>query len=168
MVKPDETTCPACAETIKAAAIKCKHCGHEISQAEMAARAKKAAEDTKGGAIGCVILLVGALLLISMCSGGEGSEGTKVADAKDKQAGFHCLSGWDGSHREFVESVKAGLRDPSSFEHIETRVTPNVDGQHTIFMDYRARNGFGGMNVGRAVGTFDNASCAASAPIMAE
>lgn len=80
--------------------------------------------------------------------------------AENKRKGFHCLSGWDGSHRGLVESVKASLRDPSSFEHIETRITPvDKESQHTIILKYRAKNGFGGMNVELATGVIDSASC---------
>lgn len=83
---------------------------------------------------------------------------TKVAD---KQAGVHCLSKWDGSHEEVVELVRAGLREPSSFEHIQTRVTQiKADGQHGLLMDYRARNGFGGVNVHTATATYRNDNCA--------
>jgi hypothetical protein len=57
--------------------------------------------------------------------------------------GFRCLSAWDGSSADMIGSVKAKLRDPSSFEHITTLVTPaNAKGQHRIVMEYRARNGF--------------------------
>jgi hypothetical protein len=31
--EPDEKTCPYCAETVKAAAIKCKHCGSDLATA---------------------------------------------------------------------------------------------------------------------------------------
>ena len=73
--------------------------------------------------------------------------------------GFHCLSGWDGSHSDFVAQVKRGLRDPDSFEHIKTSVSAKKDGWHAIAMDYRAKNGFGGMMVGHAVGTYLNFNC---------
>jgi uncharacterized protein (DUF1684 family) len=79
---------------------------------------------------------------------------------EERRSGFHCLSSWDGSHREFRNAVRDRMRDPDSFEHIETRVTPvDEDGMHTIIMQYRARNGFGGMNVGTALGQYRNAGC---------
>jgi len=79
--------------------------------------------------------------------------------AEEKRKGFHCLSGWDGSHRDIVRATKKQLRDPKSFEHIETRVTPVKDFKHTLYMNYRAKNGFGGMAVGTVVATYSNASC---------
>lgn len=84
--------------------------------------------------------------------------GGSAEDAAERAAGFHCLSSWDGSHSEVVRLVKGELRDPDSFQHIETRVTP-VDGQglHSFTMEYRARNGFGGMNVGVSTGAYVNA-----------
>lgn len=81
--------------------------------------------------------------------------------ASDRSAGFHCLSKWDGSHDDVVKLVKRGLREPSSFEHIETRVTPiKANGQHGLIMEYRARNGFGGANVQTATATYRNNDCA--------
>lgn len=80
--------------------------------------------------------------------------------AEDKRYGFHCLTGWDGSHRPFSNAVKAMMRDPESFEHIKTTVGPVDDkGLNSINMQYRARNGFGGMNVSVAVGVFSNDTC---------
>jgi hypothetical protein len=79
--------------------------------------------------------------------------------AENKRKGFHCLSSWDGSHRDIVRATKKQLRDPKSFEHIETRVTPVKDFKHTLYMNYRAKNGFGGMSVGTVVATYSNASC---------
>lgn len=61
-----------------------------------------------------------------------------------------------------ADLVKSNLRDPESFEHAETRITPVVKGKHTIIMQYRARNGFGGMNAETAMGTIDNATCSAT------
>jgi len=86
-----------------------------------------------------------------------------LADAEERSKGFHCLSSWDGSHRDFRDAVKSMMRAPDSFEHIETRVTPVAnDGTHTILMEYRAQNGFGGMNVATAVGTYRNSDCRAT------
>lgn len=93
----------------------------------------------------------------------EAEAAAAAKEAADRKAGFHCLSRWDGSHLDFVEDVRDSLRDPNSFEHVETRVTPVDDeGRHMLVMTYRARNGFGGMNVGRAVAQVDNATCEAT------
>lgn len=97
----------------------------------------------KPWAIACVLFWIAAL----GCSGSE-----------DADAGFHCLSSWDGSHPEIVQLVRGELRDPDSFQHIETRVTPVSDqGLHSFTMEYRARNGFGGMNVYASTGEYANA-----------
>ncbi|WP_338608073.1 hypothetical protein V6617_16830 [Pelagibacterium nitratireducens] len=97
--------------------------------------------------------------------GGSGSTGsqavsTRAAEqAEDERKGFHCLSSWDGSNRALVDTVKNSMREPGSFEHIETRITPVNNGQHTIIMEYRGRNGFGGMSVETATGTLSNNGC---------
>ena len=83
--------------------------------------------------------------------------------AEEQRKGFHCLSAWDGAHRDFRRDVKNMMRDPDSFEDIETRITPvNSEGYHNILMTYRARNGFGGMNVGQALGLVRNSDCKAT------
>jgi hypothetical protein len=84
------------------------------------------------------------------------------AKAEDKQKGFHCLSGWDGSHRAVVSWVKNNLKDPDSYQHKQTRITPAVDGVHLLAMEYRAKNSFGGYVIGTVTATVDNASCSAS------
>ncbi|MCG3744583.1 hypothetical protein ACXHPE_17315 [Vibrio cincinnatiensis] len=88
----------------------------------------------------------------------------KAAEEKEKRLkGFHCLSSWDGSHTGVKKYVEDNMRDPDSFEHIETRITPVSDkGTHQLVMKYRAKNGFGGMTVGVATATIDNASCKAT------
>jgi hypothetical protein len=84
----------------------------------------------------------------------------EAEEADNRRRGFHCLSSWDGSHRSFRNEVRDLMRDPDSFEHIDTRVTPvDENGMHQVVMRYRARNGFGGMNIGTAVGTYSNSSC---------
>lgn len=93
-------------------------------------------------------------------SGVPTPEPESVKQAEDRRKGFHCLSKWDGSHRELVNELKRSLREPDSFEHVETRITPvNAKGVHLLTMEYRARNGFGGMNVGRLVAAVKNSDC---------
>jgi hypothetical protein len=86
-----------------------------------------------------------------------------AAEIERRDAGFHCLSEWDGSHDAFKKAVKKAMREPDSFEHIETLITPvNAEGYHTVQMEYRARNGFGGMNVSAALAKVRNSDCGAT------
>ena len=87
------------------------------------------------------------------------SEATSAREARaaERNTGLHCLSNWDGSHVEFRNEVRQMMREPDSLEHIETVVTPKSDsGRHTIRMTYTAKNGFGGMTNGIAVGTYSH------------
>lgn len=82
------------------------------------------------------------------------------AAAEERRKGFHCLSKWDGAHGAFRDAVRDMMREPDSFEVIETRITPVDDaGFHDLYMRYRARNGFGGMAVGLAQGRIANDGC---------
>ncbi|MGV8832553.1 MAG: hypothetical protein ACOH2N_11295 [Devosia sp.] len=90
------------------------------------------------------------------------AQGAKAAEeAEEKRKGFHCLSGWDGSQRAVVDWTKENLNDPSSFEHDETRIAPvDAEGNHTLIMDYRAKNGFGGVVRGSVMAKINSSSCA--------
>jgi len=95
----------------------------------------------------------------------EAEERRQAAQAKaeERRNGFHCLSAWDGSHRALKSNTEQRMRNPDSFEHIETRITPvSSDGTHKVIMRFHAENGFGGMTIGMAVATVDNSSCSAS------
>lgn len=158
-----------------ASLVPCRECGKEIAQSAKACphcgvdKPGIKANDGASGCVGAVIVLGVAAFVLSMCMNGNSTSDTRDAattiaeKAEEKRNGFHCLSAWDGAHSEFKNSVKNMMRDPKSFEHVETRVTPvDENGQHTIIMSYRARNGFGGMNAGIAIGSFSNATCAAT------
>ena len=83
--------------------------------------------------------------------------------AEERRNGFHCLSSWDGSHRGVKNNSTDRLRDPDSFEHIETLIWPvNVNGEHALIMKYRARNGFGGMNAEYVKARVNNKTCSAT------
>jgi hypothetical protein len=92
-----------------------------------------------------------------VCLGGCGGMSEQEYD-EVKRLGEHCIVG--GFSDAFVKSVKTQLRDPNSFEHIETRIDPvGPDGNHQIGMRFRSRNGFGGMDEVTAIGTVDNETC---------
>jgi len=127
-------------------------------------------EDLAGTGCALALLLGIGYALLSWCSGPEKTPEQLAAEqaqieakrVADENSGFHCLSGWDGSNASLVAQIKDQLRDPGSFEHDETRITPEDDGKHMVMMRYRARNGFGGMNVATAMATVDHRSCNAT------
>ena len=83
--------------------------------------------------------------------------------AAKRRRGFHCLSSWDGAHTGVKRYIEKHMRNPDSFEHIETRITPvNSEGSHELIMKYRAQNGFGGMTVGITTASVRNSDCHAS------
>ncbi len=121
-----------------------------------------------GVTIALAIIIVPIILLLSYCSDQRAqtrqAEGARLAseDAGARILGTQCLSAWDGSHPTMVSAVKQRLRDPSSFEHVETRTSPmDVEGKHVLIMQFRAENGFGGKNVGFAKGILDGRTCVA-------
>lgn len=82
------------------------------------------------------------------------------AKVEKERSGLHCLSSWNGAYRPLSNAVEPTLRNPSSFEHIETRITPlDAAGNHTAIMKFRAENGFGGLNVGIATATVRGSDC---------
>ncbi len=89
-------------------------------------------------------------------------EAARVA-AEEKRKGFHCLSAWNGAHKGIEKHLQKSLKDPDSYEHIETRITPVGPKQkHTLFMKYRARNGFGGYTIGNLTALVNNYGCDAT------
>ena len=141
-------------------------------QSNPAAHRRKKADDEVDG---CSLLIaVGILLTIIIFGLYQCSRPTELteqerldqavaedAEIMNRIKGLHCLSRWDGSNVSLVSFVKSGLRDPDSFEHVDTLITPKSDetGMHGITMSYRARNGIGGMNLSRAIGEVDPNTC---------
>lgn len=79
--------------------------------------------------------------------------------ALEKEKGHHCLSGWDGSHPQFVRELKKRLNDPGSFGHVGTWTGSNIAGSHKITMKFRASNSFGGTVQQTATGEYSNEDC---------
>jgi hypothetical protein len=80
----------------------------------------------------------------------------KVQAEQNKIKGFHCLSAWDGSYRPLVETIKKYLKDPDSFKHRETTISPNNGGIHVALMTYGAKNSYGGYVVEKAAARLDS------------
>ena len=75
-------------------------------------------------------------------------EAAKAKREAEKDPFAHLFSAWDGSCRPLVAAVKANLKDPGSFEHIQTGFYRVNDVVH-VTMTYRARNSFNGYTVGK-------------------
>ena len=120
------------------------------------------------GAIGCLVAVgvgVGLIVtcVISLSGTPELSDAEKAAKAEEERKGFHCMSTYDGNHDGLERLIKAKLKDPDSMDTIETKITPvDANGNHAVFLKYRARNSFGGMVVEQAFGIVDNDTCEAT------
>jgi hypothetical protein len=68
------------------------------------------------------------------------SDTTKTEDPKNEIEKH--LSELDGSCPKFKRYIKDNLKNPSSFEHVETRYVDNSDGTAIIIMKYRGTNSF--------------------------
>ena len=79
----------------------------------------------------------------------------KLQAEQKKTKGFHCLSAWDGSYGPLVQVIKNQMRDPSSFQHRETTITPNSNNAHLVYMKYGGKNAFGGYTVEAAAARID-------------
>ncbi len=65
------------------------------------------------------------------------ADGTREGTQDDAK----YFSSWDGSNSELVSYVKQGMKDPSSFEHVETRFSDKGD-HYRILMTFRGKNSF--------------------------
>ena len=119
--------------------------------------------------IGGAVLLAVIIIIILVAPESEEQKQEKLAEekreateeAEDLRKGFHCLSEVTGRHYGMEELIKDQLKDPGSFDEADTLIGPVENGEHTIRVDYRARNSLGGMVFGSAVGAVDTETCRA-------
>ncbi len=159
--------CPHCGASIKATAFACGRCKKVVASTK-----SSGAADDFFARVGCFAIIlavvVGVPLTLSTCSRWRAENRLEAAQearekaakaAEKRQKGFHCLVPYLGYSPKVVEAVKLRLRDPDSFEHEETLITPVAKGRHDFVMRYRAKNGFGGINRSMVLGTLDHDSC---------
>ena len=150
--------CPSCKNKLAFNVKACPKCGHEFSDGEVEKITKK---QNKIGIIPGIILSFFIIFVIVQCSSNEsGAPKTAAKTAEDKRKGFHCLSVLNGAHSRLERHLEKSLKDPDSYDHIETRITPvNATGSHTLFMKYRAKNGFGALDFGSITALINNETC---------
>jgi hypothetical protein len=66
------------------------------------------------------------------------------------------FSSWDGSHRAVEQAIKARMKNPASYTHVDTRYSVGTDSL-SVVTSYRGTNGFGAIVTNQAVATVDRA-----------
>ena len=139
------------------ALIKCKECGNEVSS--KAESCPKCGAGIKSKPMGCgtligVIFL--GIVIISIFSSifssnsGTQSSATTTPAAETPELAANRKQKDAAVQRATVGAItlKKGMRDPDSFK-LESALV--INGSGAVCYDYRAKNGFGGTNVGHAV-----------------
>jgi zinc-ribbon domain len=140
--------------------IKCSECGEKISKKAKACPSCGSPAKKKTSMVTWLVAVIfAAFVFVAFDSDYAPPAKAKQVAAtaltaeelreKEVSKGF---SAWDGSHIELEQWVKQSLKDPGSYEHIETRYS-DEGGHIALIMRYRAKNGFGGYTVGRVVAT---------------
>lgn len=146
------------------ALINCRECGHQISKsAKMCPHCGFAKKQPRQYGCGSLLLVfaVGIIFLNAMDDAPTSSTkptpappaAPKTAEELRTEKIAKAFSAWDGSHRQLEAYIIKQLRDPDSYEHIETRYIDSGEDTLTLYTKYRAKNGFGGYGIGEVVAT---------------
>lgn len=142
--------CPYCKEKVQSAALKCKHCGTDLTTDE--AKEKIAAVQKQG--VKMLLVLVAVIVLGAVVSSSiwnSGYTGTSVPSTAIPSPPPQriCFSAWDWAQINIKRVLQDRLKDPSSYEHIETRYETATWWFHVI-TKYSAKNSFWAKNVAYA------------------
>lgn len=84
----------------------------------------------------------------------EQEQKNKQAVATRKKQIEDQFSGWDGSHVKLTRYIKEHMKDPDSYDHVETRFGDK--GDHILVVTkYRGKNSFGALVVQATTATVD-------------
>lgn len=149
-MKADEKKCPKCAETIKKAAVKCKHCGYEFTPEEIEEQKKV---DAKTARTGCLVA-IGLVLLVSTCTAlvSKNDSGTSTSSSSDSKAANTKTS--EPSQEDMMiryevaakQAMKDSLKDPGSakYKDVTAHALKDKPGAYVFCGLVNSKNGFGG------------------------
>lgn len=92
------------------------------------------------GIIAAVIFVI--ILIIAGSSSSSSSSGSSKSKTETSYSDVVTLSRYD-----FEERIKKVLRDPDSYQRIDYKVQYVSEDNYKATLTFRARNGFGGMNI---------------------
>ena len=147
--------CNECGKEVSDQAASCPHCGAPIHGS---ATNKTTAKPN--GYNGCLVVFgvfIGLFFVTSVISGivNGGKQVTEVPKKSfnlgSNEAGYELVYGRSGCRR----TLKQLLRDPESLQGDQYIVTEATPVKWTAKIQFRSRNGFGGLNAGQADCSFD-------------
>lgn len=115
----------------------------QISQPEPSVQKKDESSSS-----GCLIFgIIAAVFFVSiLIIAGSGSNSSSSSSSKPKtETSFSDVK--VVSQYDFEERIKKVLRDPDSYQRIEYTITHVSGDNYKATLTFRARNGFGGMNI---------------------
>ena len=133
----------------------CKECDHKVSsKADSCPNCGAVLKPKSSGCVGCLVLLVIGMVVISQMDSGTGSSDStgsssspanpKTPEEIRKERIEKHFSGWDGSHRALEKLIKSSMNDPDSYDHDET-IYWDMDDHLVVKMTFRGKNAFGGV-----------------------
>lgn len=111
-------------------------------------------------AVSGAVLLI-CLIVSQFSTGSVTPEKPAEKAAPPDPYGSCLLRGLRNQPLQFAELIKQRLRNPSSFEHVQTTPGLVTKGSFPVTMTYRATNGFGAVDTYQAEGEIRISDCAA-------
>jgi len=150
--------CAECGNMISDQAASCPNCGYSQIQKEAPSppptKTNTKTDDQVKGCGALIVILIIGYLGCQMCGSDTEANQPKKALTQDERIEAQ-FSVWDGAHIKLKDLVKTSMNDPKSFEHVESRYVLNANGNLTVSMQYRGKNGFGGVVPGVVVAECD-------------
>lgn len=132
--------CRECNEIVSSSALICPHCG--IGK-PVPNKSNKVTKKLLLYFFLFFIFIISSSLIYSMSESGKGKTGTLTpAEIRDNRI-KEQFNAWDGSHFNLERFIKNSMKDPDSYEHVETRYSDK--GNYLLILTtFRGKNSFGG------------------------